>query len=92
MRTVQVPLIFWAGPSTGGNACGPVRDVFRLNLVKNRNRSVRGVTRRGAENSKGVGDTLIILLGGGTKARQQRDIESARALWQEYRHRKEEEV
>ena len=34
------------------------------------------------------GDTLIVLLGGGTKARQQRDIEDARQLWQEYRRRK----
>ncbi len=38
------------------------------------------------------GDTLIVLLGGGTKARQQRDIEQARELWQEYRHRKQHEV
>ena len=35
------------------------------------------------------GDTLIVLLGGGTKARQQRDIEGARALWHEYRLRKQ---
>ena len=34
------------------------------------------------------GDTLIVLLGGGTKARQQRDIEDARELWREYRRRK----
>ena len=34
------------------------------------------------------GDRLIILLGGGTKSRQHRDIENARALWQEYRRRK----
>ena len=38
------------------------------------------------------GDTLIVLLGGGTKARQQRDIEDARRLWREYRHRKQQEV
>ena len=38
------------------------------------------------------GDTLIVLLGGGTKARQQRDIEDARDLWQEYRRRKQQEV
>lgn len=30
------------------------------------------------------GETLIILLAGGTKARQQRDIESARDLWAAY--------
>ncbi len=38
------------------------------------------------------GDRLIILIGGGTKARQQRDIEGARELWQEYRRRKQQEV
>ena len=37
------------------------------------------------------GDGLIILLGGGTKARQQRDIEAAVALWREYRRRKRQE-
>ena len=30
------------------------------------------------------GDALIILLGGGTKTRQRRDIEDAVALWREY--------
>ena len=37
------------------------------------------------------GDTLIILLGGGTKKRQQKDIEAARSLWKEYRLRKKGE-
>lgn len=34
------------------------------------------------------GDALIILLGGGTKKRQQGDIERAKALWSEYKIRK----
>ncbi len=34
------------------------------------------------------GSTLIVLLGGGTKNRQQADIERAQALWTEYKHRK----
>jgi putative addiction module killer protein len=34
------------------------------------------------------GDTLIILLGGGTKKRQHKDIETAQALWQKYKQRK----
>ncbi len=38
------------------------------------------------------GDILIILLGGGTKQRQQRDIETARELWREYKQRKRQEI
>ena len=38
------------------------------------------------------GDTLVVLLVGGTKARQQKDIEDARKLWQEYKYRKQQEV
>jgi putative addiction module killer protein len=34
------------------------------------------------------GDRLIILLGGGTKQRQQTDIERAKAMWGEYKMRK----
>jgi putative addiction module killer protein len=34
------------------------------------------------------GDTLVILLAGGTKARQQRDIEHAQVRWQDYKVRK----
>ncbi len=38
------------------------------------------------------GDTLIILLGGGTKKRQQKDIETAQDLWREYKQRKRQET
>ena len=38
------------------------------------------------------GDALIVLLGGGTKRRQQNDIEDARGLWQEYKRRKRQEA
>ena len=34
------------------------------------------------------GDSLIVLLGGGTKQRQQADIDRAKALWAEYKARK----
>ena len=33
------------------------------------------------------GDVLVILLTGGTKTRQQRDIETAKALWADYKRR-----
>jgi len=35
------------------------------------------------------GDLILILLGGGTKQRQQTDIELARNRWEDYRRRKE---
>ena len=38
------------------------------------------------------GDTVIVLLGGGTKSRQQRAIQEARQLWQEYKRRRRSEV
>lgn len=34
------------------------------------------------------GETLVILLAGGTKRRQQNDIETARSRWLEYKRRK----
>jgi putative addiction module killer protein len=37
------------------------------------------------------GETLVILLGGGSKQRQQNDIELAQALWQQYKQQKREE-
>ena len=36
------------------------------------------------------GDTLVILLAGGTKKRQQRDIDAAKARWADYKRRKRE--
>ncbi len=35
------------------------------------------------------GNRLVILLGGGTKKRQQRDIATAIAFWQDYKRRKQ---
>ena len=37
------------------------------------------------------GERLVVLLAGGTKRRQQADIEAARVLWAEYKRRKREE-
>jgi putative addiction module killer protein len=36
------------------------------------------------------GRTLIILLGGGTKKCQQKDVEQAKAIWKEYKRRKQQ--
>jgi putative addiction module killer protein len=38
------------------------------------------------------GDTLVILLGGGTKKRQNKDIETAHQYWNDYKRRKREEI
>ena len=38
------------------------------------------------------GDTLVILLGGGTKKRQQKDVKAAQILWREYKQRKRLEI
>ncbi len=38
------------------------------------------------------GNTLIVLLGGGDKGSQRRDIAAARNLWQEYHRRKQQEA
>ena len=37
------------------------------------------------------GQSLVILLGGGTKKRQQADIELAQSLWADYKKRKREQ-
>lgn len=37
------------------------------------------------------GETLVILLAGGTKKRQQRDIAAAQARWADYRRRRRQE-
>jgi putative addiction module killer protein len=37
------------------------------------------------------GDNLVILLGGGSKKRQQKDIDLAKVLWKEYKRRKRQE-
>jgi putative addiction module killer protein len=37
------------------------------------------------------GDRIVILLAGGTKKRQQNDIDTASALWREYKEQKRQE-
>ena len=68
-----------------------------MTVAESGHRYRRGVTKPPASRTPRLwlsddpdGDTLIVLLGGGTKARQQRDIEQARELWQEYRRRKQQ--
>ena len=38
------------------------------------------------------GERLILLLGGGTKQRQQKDIAGALSRWQDYKQRKKQEI
>lgn len=38
------------------------------------------------------GERVVILLGGGTKKRQQNDIEMAHSYWQDYKRRRNQEV
>ena len=38
------------------------------------------------------GNEIVILLGGGTKKRQQRDIEAAQDCWQDYKDRKKGKI
>ena len=58
----------------------------------------KGVTERRLDFGPGYriyygrdGDKLIILLGGGTKKRQNKDIEAAQAAWEEYKATKKKE-
>ncbi len=37
------------------------------------------------------GERLVILVGGGTKKRQNKDIASAKAIWKDYKRRKRQE-
>ena len=38
------------------------------------------------------GSRLIILIGGGIKKRQNKDIQTARECWADYKHRKKREI
>ena len=46
------------------------------------------VERGAISNVKPDGQSLVILLIGGTKKRQQRDIDTAKSLWTDYKARK----
>jgi len=58
----------------------------------------QGVTERRIDFGPGYriyfgrdGDKLIVLVGGGTKSRQTRDIKNAHAIWAEYKRAKKKE-
>ena len=38
------------------------------------------------------GELVVILLGGGTKKRQNRDIQAAQECWADYKRRKKQEI
>ena len=68
---------------------------MRLGNLGNCNRVGDGVVERRIDSGPGYriyfgkdGDVLIILLAGGTKQRQQRDVEAAQSRWADYRRRK----
>jgi putative addiction module killer protein len=38
------------------------------------------------------GDYLVVLIGGGTKKRQNKDVQAAQACWADYKRRKKQET
>ncbi len=70
------------------------RDVLFIDEVHRVNREVEEYLYSAMEDYRiyfgREGDSLVILLGGGTKARQHQDIKDARRFWREYRSRKHE--
>ena len=79
-------------------ACQLVDDAIarmRLGNLGDSKRVGAGVLERRIDGRPGYriylgsdGDTLILLLGGSTKRRQQKAIADAQALWREYKQRK----
>ena len=66
-------------------------------MSKGRGALVEVVARRSASLGYRIyfgkdGDVLVILLGGGTKKPQNRDIQAAQACWVDYKRRKKQET
>lgn len=87
----------WFNSLSGQAAARVVTALYRLENGNTSNvKSVgRGVSELRIDHGPGYrvyfgwdGRTLIILLGGGSKKRQQRDIRLAHQRWQEYKYRK----